>query len=443
MSKHSDRLSTRLADAARFIAVNGWLFAVVGVPVTVALHAYSGLLLVVIIAVFWQLLAVFAVSALPPEDSAHTRVYRQMTRWGATYFAVTALFYLLSFYWGLNLLYLTASFLLSGLVCSLVLPRLTLGRTEVSWSAPAHIYAGDPFSVEVQLDNRNRVLNACALRISGGSSAVRRINRLAPGQRTDMLVRQSLPARGRQPLAPLTLRTAFPFGLFETYVINESRQDVLVYPHIGRIHDEALVRHLGGDSRWLLSLRRRDPQGEFHSLREYKHGDNPRHIHWPTSARLRKLFVREFERQQMMSVLLVLDAAMPPGLSEEEQQARRERLEKAISFSASLAERLARQNVFFAFASFCPELVTLPYDTGQEHLYALLEALALAEPSAEHGLGELAQALEYHGLSAGGVCLVTPGPVSAQEGASALGAMAHCAATVSVAETGFNECFTN
>ncbi len=337
MSKQTDKLPVRLADAARFIAVNGWIIALIGVPLTLAFRAYSGLLLVVIVAVFWQLLAVFALSVLPPaEGVVRTRVYRQMTRWGALYFAVTALFCVLSAYWGVNLLYLTASFLLGGLACSFVLPRLALGRTYASWRPPAHIFAGDPFSVEVQLGNHNRLLSACALKVGGNDGAVRRIHRLPPGQSADLLILQSLAERGLQPLSPVTLRTGFPFGLFETFVINENRRDVLVYPHLGHIHDETLVRHKGGEARWLMSLRRRDPQGEFHSLREYKHGDNPRHIHWPTSARLRRLFVREFERQEMHSVLMLLDASVPPG-PKEQVQARTERLERAISFTATLA----------------------------------------------------------------------------------------------------------
>ena len=443
MSKQTDRLSARLVDAARSIALNGWIVAAILVPVTLVLHAYSVLLLVVILTVFWQLLAIFALSALPaPRGTVRTRVYRQMTRWGAVYTGLTGMFCLLSAYWGLNLLYLTASFLIGGLVCSFVLPRVALGRTVASWRAPEHIFAGDPFPVEVQLGNHNRLLSACALRVGGAEGAVRSIHRLPPGQSTDLLIRQSLAERGLQPLTPLTLRTGFPFGLFETYVINESRQDVLVYPRLGHIHDEAFVHQTGGEARWLQTLRRRDPQGEFHSLREYKHGDNPRHIHWPTSARLRRLFVREFERQAVQSVLLLLDATVPAGPLEQMEE-RLERLERAISFAATLGALLARRSMFFAFASYCPELVTLPYDTGQSHLYTLLETLALAEPTSEHRLQDLGQTLSYQEVSAGGICLVTPGPLSAQEGASALGVLVQGTVTVSVADPEFHEYFTN
>jgi len=301
MSKQRDRVPGGLAHVARLIAVNGWIIAAVSVPVTLALGAYSGLLLVLIVAAFWQVLAAFALTILPvPGSGARTRFYRRMTRWGAVYLAVTALFGLLSLYWGINLLYLTAAFLLAGVGGSLVLPRLTLARTSANWRPPSHIFAGCPFCVAVELGNHNRLLSACSLTLSAaGVASERRIPRLAPGEQADILVHQSLPERGMQPLAPITVRTGFPFGLFETAAVNESREEVLVYPQLGRIHDEMLARHKGGEAQWLLRLRRKDPQGEFHALREYKHGDNPRHIHWPTSARLNKLFVREFEKQEM------------------------------------------------------------------------------------------------------------------------------------------------
>lgn len=444
MSKHIDRVSARLADAARFIAVNGWIVLAVGVPLTLILHAYSGLLLLVIIAVFWQILAVFVLSVLPVAGgTARTRVYRQMTRWGAVYLTVTALFCMLSLYWGINLLYLTAAFLLGGLACSFVLPRVTLGRTNTSWSPPAHIFAGDPFSVQVEFGNHNRILSAFALRVSAnGGGVIRRIHRLAPGERTSLLIHQSLADRGLQPLPPVTLRTGFPFGLFDTFVVNERRTDVLVYPRLGHIRDEALLRHKGGEAKWLLNLRRRDPQGEFHSLREYKHGDNPRHIHWPTSARLRKLFVREFEKLEMHSVLLLLDAHAPRG-PEDQVRAWLERFEKAVSFTATMAGLLSRQSVSFAFASYCPELVTLPYDTGPAHFYSLLEALALAQPAAERDLRSLVDALSYRGAITGEVCLVSPGPLSPQQSADGLGVLAHCTVTMSVTEPEFDECFSN
>jgi hypothetical protein len=87
-------------------------------------------------------------------------------------------------------------------------------------------------------------------------------------------------------------------------------------------------------------------------------------------------------------------------------------------------------------------MVSLPYDSGPGHFYALLETLALAEPSAEHSLTDLLDTLSYHEVSRGGICLVTPGPISGPQNAAALGALAHCTVTISVSEPEFDEYFS-
>jgi len=87
-------------------------------------------------------------------------------------------------------------------------------------------------------------------------------------------------------------------------------------------------------------------------------------------------------------------------------------------------------------------MVSLPYDSGPGHFYALLETLALAEPSSEQNLAALLDALSYHEVSRGAVCLVTPGPISGPECAAALGALAHSTLTISVSEPEFDEYFS-
>jgi hypothetical protein len=45
-------------------------------------------------------------------------------------------------------------------------------------------------------------------------------------------------------------------------------------------------------------------------------------------------------------------------------------------------------------------------------------------------------------VSTGEVCLVSPGPLSPQESAAALGVLAQSTVTISVAEPEFDECFS-
>jgi uncharacterized protein (DUF58 family) len=256
-----------------------------------------------------------------------------------------------------------------------------------------------------------------------------------------MRVRQFVPDRGLHRLQPIDIKTAFPFGLIEATRRSQCTRDILFYPHIGHIDEDTLRRSSGGEARWLQDLRRIDQEGEFRSLREYRPGDNPKRIHWPTSARLQKLYVREFERREMHSVLVLLDSSRAAdGASE--SAGWRERYERAVSFVATLAWLLNQRSIYFAFASYCPELVALPYDTGLGHLNGVLETLAFADTTTEHDVGDLVRALSFHEVSTGGICLVSPGPVSSGVPAL-LGPVGPGAVVIDVCAPEFDEIYTH
>jgi uncharacterized protein (DUF58 family) len=448
ISQRSRGTRDSLIEAARSIAFVAWIVAAVSIPVAFLLRAYSTALLIVILLIFWQLLAGLASALMPVRRGrSRSRFHYAMTSWGVVYCAITATFTIVSVQWGLNLVYLACAFLLAGAACAAVLPRLMLARTDATWGLPPRIYAGDPFGLEFTLHNGKRLLSAFGLSVGvagqdGGSAGeAHRIMRLAPGGEHRMNVHQFLPARGLHRVQPVAVRSTFPFGLIETTLLSRLDDEVLVLPHLGRIRQDVLRRHKGGEARWLLDLRRKDEQGEFRSMREYQHGDNVRLIHWPTSARLHKLYVREFEERETHSLLLLLDAYLPAD-DPAGTRAGAERFEKAVSFAATMAGLLTEAGIFYAFASYCPDLVTLPYDIGQGHFHSVLEALAVADPTSEHTLAALVGGLSLSHVSTGGVCLVTPGPVAPEQARAVLGPLAHCAVRIDASDPEFDEIYT-
>lgn len=451
MPEDSKGLLLRLGRAVQFIAFVLWVGAGVGVPVALLVGDYGGALLVLVGVLFWQFLSSLLSALLPMESpGARCRFHYRVTAWGLVYCAVAVTFCVVSLHWGMNLIYLTAAFLLGGAVCAAVFPALVLKQTSAGWDLPEHVFAGDMFSVEFTLRNQKSGwggLSAFGLRVGadgrdGSARAARHsIRRLAPGHEHSLVVRQYLPERGIHRLPPLSVSTRFPFGLVEASAEMQPEQEVLVLPRLGHIRQDVLLRYKGGEARWLLNLPLKDQQGEFRSLREYQQGDNPRHIHWATSARFRKLYVREFEQRQMHSVLILLDSHAPAEGSAE-AQARRERFETAVSFTATLAALLSERNVFYAFASYCPDLRPLPYDVGYGHFYSLLETLALATTTSEHTFADLVEALSFHEVGGGGICLVTPGPLSAAQRSAALGRLAKGSVSIDVSQPEFHEIFT-
>jgi uncharacterized protein (DUF58 family) len=125
----------------------------------------------------------------------------------------------------------------------------------------------------------------------------------------------------------------FPLGLMERSFELGQVEQLIVYPRVGRLkagwrrtadRGETVAEH--------VPVRAGTGDDEFHRLREYRGGDNPRDIHWRTTARRNELMVREFQPNRRQNLLLVVDLWLPPA----PQSADLERVELAISFAATI-----------------------------------------------------------------------------------------------------------
>jgi uncharacterized protein (DUF58 family) len=83
---------------------------------------------------------------------------------------------------------------------------------------------------------------------------------------------------------------------------------------------------------------REDGVDAFHGIQEFRPGDNPRHIHWKTTARTRRLMRRVMDDERGGDLIVFLDTDVS-GIDGEE---RRKALETAVSCAATLLLRAAR-----------------------------------------------------------------------------------------------------
>ncbi|MGH3382591.1 MAG: DUF58 domain-containing protein [Actinoallomurus sp.] len=113
------------------------------------------------------------------------------------------------------------------------------------------------------------------------------------------------PRRGRIPLGPLTVERSDPFGLFR-WARRQTSDDVLwVHP---RIHPmRALPVGVVLDYEGRTHENARLGTVTFSALREYVPGDDPRQIHWRSTARLGTLVVREHIDTTEPTTTVVLD----------------------------------------------------------------------------------------------------------------------------------------
>jgi uncharacterized protein (DUF58 family) len=270
---------------------------------------------------------------------------------------------------GNNLLYLLVSLLLALIIVSGILSEQSLRKLELIAMEPEEIYARRPAVFGLTVGNRKRWLTSYSVTIEvlSPTSATRflYLPRLDAGTEQLVTWEDTLPRRGRHRLEGVRVTTRFPFGLFLKTGRPMLTGEVIVYPEVRPVSPD-LLRQSGsaGDSR----TRRRGRGADIYNLRSYRAGDDPRLIHWRSSAKGQGLLVRETEAETTEDTRLIL-----VGTGERDAAA----LEAGLSGAASLATHLIRlgAGVELVGPGFYVRL-----GHGRGHLHALLRALALYDP---------------------------------------------------------------
>ncbi len=272
---------------------------------------------------------------------------------------------------GNNLLYLLVSLLLSLIVVSGVLSEQSMRGVHLEAEIPEEIYAGAPALFGALVQNGKRWLTSYSVTLEllarGGPARFIYVPRLEAGAERFVTWEVTLPARGRHRLAGIRLTTRFPFGLFVKAGRVMLEADVLVFPAVQPISAEALQRLVGSGT---ASARRRGRGHDLYNLRAYRPGDDPRHIHWRSSAKMEQLVVREMEAETTEDTRIVLTGtgAHDPV-----------RLEAALSEAASATVHLTRAG---SGVELVGRGIVVPLGRGPGQSRRILTALALYQPGA-------------------------------------------------------------
>jgi len=175
--------------------------------------------------------------------------------------------------------------------------------------------------------------------------------------------------RGELTLGPVTLERRDPWGLFVRRATSSAQLTVLVHPRVLPVDVTLAGNRIGQEG----GTADRDVLGsnQFHTLREYVVGDELRQIHWPSSARVGKLMVKQLVDNPLPRALVLLDNDIRSYRSADD-------FEEAVDAAASIGSVIVR-------AGLPVSLRTTGEDTGVEilrvdDLTRLLDALALSDP---------------------------------------------------------------
>jgi hypothetical protein len=219
---------------------------------------------------------------------------------------------------------------------------------------------------------------------------------LLPGGETEVRVELTPLRRGILRFKGVTLARPDPLGLFRSFVRAPVAQTILILPKRHLLPPMALpgtMKYQEGGVALAANVGRSE---EFVALRDYRHGDPMRHIHWRSWAKTGKPIVKEFEDEFFVRHALVLDTFTDEPHSEV--------LEEAVSVAASFACAVLTQEslldlLFVGNQSYC-----FTAGRGLAHADQMLEILASVTNCADKRFETLEQLVLNH-ISAVSGCI--------------------------------------
>lgn len=206
----------------------------------------------------------------------------------------------------------------------------------------------------------------------------------------------SFPRRGIYQLGPARVRATDPFGFLQFIRSFRDRTEAVVYPPV---HDLSGLSFGTGNveagARGSLGQR----GDEFAGLREYRRGDDRRHIHWKSLARTGELFVKEFALQDPRRFTVALDLRRQ-GLRVPEKE-----IEDAVSAAASMLAHLDKGGLPFRLICTNQEGSVTEFGSDEKFYWKAMRLLATVRADGSRELG--ASVLKERGRLGEGVVLVS------------------------------------
>ncbi|MBV9284940.1 MAG: DUF58 domain-containing protein [Acidimicrobiia bacterium] len=286
---------------------------------------------------------------------------------------------------------------LAVLLARLPGPRLDV-RRELH---PPRVYAGTESRVELIVRNvGSRRTPVFGLRdpFDGGRRQAKfLVSPLSPAESARAAYRLPTERRGIFTLGPLEASVSDPFGLASRTLRVAPASELTVYPRVDSI---APLPHTRGDD----PLSGADhPTGvalsgeDFYALRAYEVGDDLRRVHWPSTARLDELMIRQNEMPWQARVTVLLDVRRHAHSGES--------LELAVSAAASVVAACWQRGSLVRLVT--TDGVDSSYGSQHAHVEAIMETLASVGLTRDDRLSAVLGSLTRPGNAGGLVALFT------------------------------------
>jgi len=291
-------------------------------------------------------------------------------------------------------------------------PRLSVER-----ETPRRVRAGEPIKVSYKLFNRRRLpawnLHVDPVRQQGWLRLEADIALIdcVPGKSKATIHSYLRPReRGEYVLKPAFVSSSFPFGIFKWSCKERVRHKILIYPRFNPLNSVDIPMGAKFQREGMNMASKVGESMEFHACREFRVGDNPKHIHWPTTARRNELVVREFQEESLSRIALLADTYVPDHnkFFTLKQQGVSEKFEAALSIIAALSHHLACGDHVVDLFAVGPNVYHFKGGRSFAQFDQILDILACIEPNRKDAMANLEAAVlqEVAGIGSAIVALL-------------------------------------
>lgn len=307
------------------------------------------------------------------------------------------------------ILVLLALFCCDALLGALFWPSLRLWR-----ECPARVCAGQPFQLVYRVENR-RWLPAfslhcdCALGLRAFVCLAAPVLPVLPGRSVRTVSgTYRVERRGKYRLGQLAATSSFPFALGRHSSLCRRHDELIVHPAYTPLRELTLPGGRKLQKSGLERVMKVSESMDFLGCRDYRAGDNPRHIHWRSSARRGALVVKEYQDEMLSRTALIVDTCLRrPSRPLSLRRGLKSffaffygqgvlwpddcvpELEAALALAASVADLLMEKECLIDLFAAGRQVRRLQCGRHVAGLETLLDILAEVEPEPRPGLHEL------------------------------------------------------
>ncbi|MEX2275340.1 MAG: DUF58 domain-containing protein [Actinomycetota bacterium] len=296
-------------------------------------------------------------------------------------------------------LFVLSALLLGAALSGLVLPWWMVRDIRVTRSAPSEATQGRPVRVRLDVENGGRGMRYFVELEDAHLASTRLfVASIAPTERVTLDASRIAARRGIQSVSDVVVTSGAPFGVGRVRRRLSVESTTTVLPAWVRLHAPPVAAPASSTEHAIASRPRRGTGPEYLGIREWRPGDNMRHVHWASTARTGAVMVREFEEEQRPRLVIVIDTLGDIG---EEHTP----LDRCCAVAASVALAALRQQTSVRLVAAASGRLTM-LDDADPH--RVLRWLAELERGGQLTLDAVLHQLQPRLRDAGAVFVAAP-----------------------------------